>query len=129
MNQEITILIKNRLSQSDFRKIDFDEPIDRFYYYGDHPVQQLAISNDDYITYMIKYYYCRKNDTRTVFEQKNLRIDMYRDKHLIVDFEKLKSEEKELFDSIVNDDYFQRIVLEDVYKTFRIHELKIATGM
>lgn len=129
MNKEILVIIKNRLSESDFRKIDFDEPIDKFYYYGDHPIKRLPITNDEFITYIIKYYQCRKSNIRTIFEQKNLQIDMYRDNYHIVDFDKLKSQEKELFDSIINDAYFSDKIYKDMHYEFEMHNLKKNLGI
>mgnify|MGYP001185339965 CR=1 FL=1 len=120
MNKEITITVKNRLSQSDFKKIDFDEPVDKFHYYGDHPIKRLTVENYNYVTYIIKYYLCRKSDTRTIFEQKNLQVDMYKDRFQIVGYEKLKSEEKELFSSIVSDVYLEELLQKDA-----IHELEM----
>jgi hypothetical protein len=123
MNRDISVCVKNRLSQSDFRKISFDESVDKFYYYGDYPVKRLPVRNDDFISYIITYYQCRKNDARVIYEEKNLRIDMYKDKYHIVDYDKLKSNEKVLFDSIVNDDYFKRLVYEDMSHTFNARAL------
>jgi len=125
MNQEITAILKNRLSEFDFRKIDLDEPVDKYYFYGDYPIKRLRVSNDDYITYIINYYQCHQNDSRTLFEQKNFRIDIYRDKYHVVNYEKLKSQEKELFDSLLNDTYFKEKIYNDMYQEFKMNRLKM----
>jgi len=129
MNKEISTYIKNRLSQSDFRKIDFDDCVDRFYYYSDHPVSRLPITSDDFISYIITYYQFRKSGDRGFFEQKKLQIDFYTDKYHIVNFEKLKSEEKVLFDKTVSDNYFQKIVFEEVRNDLHRRELEKSLGL
>lgn len=124
MNKEITITIKNRLSQSGFKKIDFDESIDKFHYYSDHPIKRLAVENYNYVSYIIKYFQCRKSDNRTIYEQKNLRIDMYKDKYQINGFEKLKSEEKEIFSSIVSDLYVEELLQKDAAYELKMFKLR-----
>ena len=129
MKQEITALVKNRYSECDFKKIDFEEPINSMFFYGNHPVKKLPLTNDDFLTYVFKYYQCHIEETKVNFEQKNVRVDFYRDKYHIVDYINLKSEEKELFDSIVNDPYFKEKVFKDMNHEFEMRELRIATGL
>lgn len=124
MNKEIITTVKNRLSQSDFKKIDFDEPIDKFHFYGDHPIKRMPVENYEFVSYIIKYYQCRKSDNRIIFEQNNLKINMYKNKFQIVDYEKLKSEEKEIFSSLLSDSYLEELLRKDALYELKMFKLR-----
>lgn len=114
MKEDISRYLKNRMSESYFGKIDFDEPVDKYYYYGNHPVRKMPITNEEFITYIITYYQCEKTSSKTMFVQYELALDMYVDKFQILNYENLKSEEKELFSTIISHPFFQRIMREEV---------------
>lgn len=83
---------------------------------------------DDRVTEIIKYYCCRKNDSRTAYELKKLKLDMYHDKYQIVGYEKLKSEEKELFSNMLSDKYLNRLLTLDIVQELKMHKLKQEIG-